>query len=372
MKFAWSIKEAVVRKRNLKFILLVTPLFFFGCENKNKSKPANHAANSSSQTHQMADGKGPTNSTNPNYVATVGDVTISHDDLADAIKANLYEMDKKIYALKKRALDDLITNALVAMKAKSENMSAEEFRKQKISVLLKVEKKEVAEFYKKNKTRIHGPEEQTHARIENYLKQKKERNYYKKLLADAQKEKLIHTYLQEPQSPIFKVSEDNDPSFGGKQAKIVIIAFSDFECPFCARVKPTIQKIKETYKDEVRIVFRDFPLSFHAKAKTAAIAAECAEDQGKFWEYHDILFDNQRKLEEDSLVKYASDLKLNVTEFKKCLKDPQKLEEVEKDIEDGKRLGVKATPTFFINGRMHSGVLSLHEFKSKIDETLKR
>ena len=303
-------------------------------------------------------------------VAEVDGQKITEFDLLESLKVRLYEMDKKIHAMKKRELDKLVINKLVESRARKENMTVDEYNKQVVTVQLKVSKAEVEAFFKKNKDRIQGSKDEATARIKKYLTQKKERNFHKKILNEARKENKIKTFLVKPDSPTFNVSTDDDPFLGSSDAKVTIIEFSDFECPFCARVKSTIHKLKDQFKGKVKIVYRDFPLSFHSYAKLAAVAAECADDQGKFWEYHDKLYDNQKFLKEEHLIKYAGELQLKVNEFKQCLKDESKMAEVEKDIRDGRQLGIKSTPTFFINGKMFSGVLSFNDFKKKIDELL--
>lgn len=167
------------------------------------------------------------------------------------------------------------------------------------------------------------------------------------------------------------VSADDDPQKGPANAKVTIIEFSDFQCPFCARAQPTLEQIFQTYGSKVRLVYRDFPLSFHQNAQKAAEAAECADEQGKFWEYHDILFANQNALDTESLKKYAAELKLDSQKFNSCLDSGKYGQEVKKDFSDGQSAGVQGTPAFFINGRLVSGAQPFENFKAIIDEELK-
>ena len=173
-----------------------------------------------------------------------------------------------------------------------------------------------------------------------------------------------------PTEPKAEVGADDDPVKGPATAKITIIEFSDFQCPFCARAVPTMEQIFKTYGDKVRLVYRDFPLSFHQYAQKSAEAAECADEQGKFWEYHDSLFANQNALDIDSLKKYASDTKLDTAKFNECLDSGKYAEEVQKDFKDGQSAGVRGTPAFFINGRLVSGAQPFETFKKIIDEEL--
>ncbi len=169
-----------------------------------------------------------------------------------------------------------------------------------------------------------------------------------------------------------QVSIDDDPSIGPSNASITIIEFSDYQCPFCARAEPTIKQVLEKYKDKVLFVYRDFPLSFHQYAQKAAEASECADEQGKFWQYHDKLFENQGALDADSLKKYAKDLGLDTTKFNACLDSGKMAAEVNADFADGQNAGVSGTPAFYINGIELSGAQPFSEFQKIIDKELSK
>ena len=163
----------------------------------------------------------------------------------------------------------------------------------------------------------------------------------------------------------------DDPSFGPKDAKVIVVGFSDFECPFCKDVYPEVHKMIQHYKDTVHYIYRDFPVeSLHENAFLAAQAAECADDQVSFWRMHDKLFDNQINLSYDSILDIAQSLSLSEYMFKKCLDDNKYLKEVEEDLKDGVMLGVEGTPTFFINGKMYEGLRTFEQFRTIIDREL--
>ena len=168
------------------------------------------------------------------------------------------------------------------------------------------------------------------------------------------------------------VSVDDDPALGPDDALVTIIQFSDFQCPFSKRYfDETEQLILSNYGDQVSYVFRDFPLtSIHPQAQKAAEAAQCAFDQGKYWEYHDMLFQNQGALDVDSLKSYATALGLDETAFNLCMDSGKYAEEVAKDIADGRSYGVLGSPTFFINGRKVVGALPYDTFQMVIEEEL--
>ncbi|MEM4246852.1 MAG: DsbA family protein [Candidatus Woesearchaeota archaeon] len=161
-----------------------------------------------------------------------------------------------------------------------------------------------------------------------------------------------------------------DPSIGPKDAKVEMIIYSDFQCPFCSRVVPTIKKIEEEYGDKIRIVFRNFPLSFHANAQKAAEAGECANAQGNFWEMHDMMFAHQNALRIEDLKSYAGQLGLDQKKFDACLDNGEMKAEVERDFQDGTNSGIQGTPGFIINGERVAGALPFENFKEIIDKKL--
>ncbi len=178
-----------------------------------------------------------------------------------------------------------------------------------------------------------------------------------------------------PPLPPSKVvaSVDDDPMKGEKNAKVTIIEFSDFQCPFCARFyTQTLPQLEKEYisTGKAKLVFRDLPLSFHENAQKAAEASECADDQGKFWEYHDKLFDNQGALAVTDLKKYAADLKLDQTKFDACLDTGKYTAEVKKDEADAGSYGLSGTPSFIINGNLLVGAQPFSAFKQIIDAEL--
>ena len=168
---------------------------------------------------------------------------------------------------------------------------------------------------------------------------------------------------------------DDDPSLGEKDAPITIVEFSDYECPFCARFySQTLPQIKSNYIEtgKVKLIYRDFPLSFHQQAEPAAIAANCAGQQGKYFEYHDKIFDDGGAAGKSSAdyKKWAQELKLNVAQWEKCLSDPAQKQEIQKDFLDGQRAGVQGTPGFFVNGKVVSGAQPFSVFQQIIEQEL--
>jgi protein-disulfide isomerase len=180
---------------------------------------------------------------------------------------------------------------------------------------------------------------------------------------------------QQPAAPaprLDDVSIDDDPILGETDAPIVIVEFSDFECPFCARFREqTFDQIVTEYGDDVQIIYRDFPLSqIHPRAQQSAEASECADDQDAYWAYHDLLFANQQALDTESLIGYAEELGLDVEEFTECVESGKYTDEVLADYNEGLSYGVSGTPTFFINGVRLVGAQPFEAFQQIIEEEL--
>jgi protein-disulfide isomerase len=162
------------------------------------------------------------------------------------------------------------------------------------------------------------------------------------------------------------------PMLGSAEAPVTIIEFSDFQCPYCKRVVPTVHEILKRYPDQVRIVFRHLPLRIHKRARAAAEASACADHQGKFWEYHDVMFENNRDLTGADLERYAEEVELDMDAFRKCAADRQFQQIVESDAQTALELGLSGAPAFFINGVPMRGARPLQDFVKLIDAELAR
>jgi protein-disulfide isomerase len=169
----------------------------------------------------------------------------------------------------------------------------------------------------------------------------------------------------------FRAEIKGAPMKGAKDAPVTIVQWSDFQCPFCSRVEPTVAKVMDEYKGKVRVVWRDLPLPFHPNAMPSAIAARAAGEQGKFWEMHDKLFADQQHEDRATFEKYAGELGLNLDKFKAALDAQKGKEAIEADAAAGGKIGARGTPAFFINGKFLSGAQPFEVFKAKIDDELK-
>ena len=160
------------------------------------------------------------------------------------------------------------------------------------------------------------------------------------------------------------------PSRGPESAPVTVVEFTDFECPYCLRAQPSIERLRAEYPDSVRVVFKHFPLSFHKRAINAHRAALAAGEQGKFWEMHDRIFENPRALDAETMREHARALGLDEARFEQSFASDRLAEQIDRDVAEGRAAGVRGTPAFFINGRLLSGAQPFDRFKEMVDEEL--
>jgi protein-disulfide isomerase len=253
------------------------------------------------------------------------------------------------------------------MEAKSRDVSIEQLRQEEITAKIsQATEEEVKTFYEENKGRIKQPFDSIKGRIEEYLNQRSQQQRERAFLGELRQRYAVAIALEPPK---VDVSVDDDPVRGAKDALVTIIEFSDFECPYCRRVQPTLKRLLKEYEGQVRLVFRDFPLSIHKNAQKAAEAAQCAGEQDKFWPFHDKLFE-QTALSLDDLKKYAGDMGLDMDKFTTCLDTGKYAQEVAGDMQDGQAVGVNSTPSFFVNGQPLSGAVPYERFQELVDAAL--
>lgn len=280
---------------------------------------------------------------------------------------------QQVYNMRKNALEDIIDQKLLEDEAKKRNMTVEALIKEEVdSKVTDPTDEEIKTIYEANKERIGQPLDQAKPQIANSLKQNRKNILRDQFLAQLKQNAKVETKLQSPPVTRVKVTVGNTPILGNEAAKVTVIEFSDYQCPFCGRARATVNQVLETYKDKVQYSFRDFPLSFHQDAFKAHEAARCAGDQGKYWEYSKILFGSQQTLKPDKLKEYAKQTGLNASEFNTCLDSGKYASAVQQDMDAGVKAGVSGTPSFFINGIMISGAQPFPKFKEIIDEELKK
>jgi protein-disulfide isomerase len=321
----------------------------------------------SSQAQQPAD-----------VAARVGDRAITVKELDDRWQkeepAQKAQAEQAIYDGRRAALDAIIADMLVEQAAKAKNLATEAFVQAEVARRLKpVNDTDVRNFYVQNSERMQGRTfEQMTSAIQRYLQEQAQSEAKQDLIAELKKAgPAIRVVMDAPRTAL--TINPDDPSEGKADAPVTVVEFSDFQCPFCQRVWPTLKQLRTKYGDRMRLVWKDFPLTqIHPQAFVAAQAGNCAREQGKFWEYHDTLFGHQSALQRDDLKKYAADLGLDAAKFNQCLDSSKYEARVQTALGVGGQLGISSTPTVFVNGRMINGAQPIEVFQSIIDEELTR
>lgn len=310
-------------------------------------------------------------------VATVDGQPVTQGELLEVAGSSLFrlrtEMANKEYMTLQRGLNELLEKRLLDKESQARGMEVQALLDADVySKVPPPTDDELQGFFNQNRRRF-GPDatfEQHAAELrEVFTGRKREQakgEYVQGLKAKAK----VTLSLPYPETPTIAVSADDDPRMGSADAPVTIIEWSDFQCPYCKRNGDTLKEVKARYGDKVTVVFRDFPLPFHKEAPKASEAAECADEQGKFWEYHDKLFSNQQALDIGALKKNAEELQLDMGKFTTCLDSGKYKTEIDKDMAEGKVAGVTGTPATFINGKMFSGALPIDTYAAVIDAEL--
>jgi protein-disulfide isomerase len=302
-------------------------------------------------------------------LATVAGEPIYEDDLPVQVLGQLQEARQHEYEVMTQGLAETIRQKLLEAEAKKKGLSAEELLKETVDQKISDPTQgEVEAFYLAQNGSDRRPFEDVKTDFEQALKKSK---------IQAAREAFLHSLELQNEALILvkrpKVNVSFDPKRfkGSSNSPVTIVEFSDFSCPFCRQAESTLDALFAKYGNRISLAYRDFPLrKTHPQAELAAEASRCALEQGKFWEYHDLLFKSSASQQRDDLVIYSSKLSLDSRRFASCLdSSPHKLQ-IEQDVTEGTRAGVSATPSFFINGILLKGALSLDSFEEVIDSEL--
>jgi protein-disulfide isomerase len=275
----------------------------------------------------------------------------------------------EIFELRQRTLDQMIMEDLIATEAKKKGMTDEQLLKSEITDKVpQPSEEEMRKTFDQLKDQMPpgATFESMKDRIASTMTRPQQQQRAQAYFEELRKSNNVDVKLEPPRKEVAATG----PAKGPENAPVTIVEFSDFQCPYCSRATETVSKVMETYPGKVRVVFRMFPLDFHEHAPKAAEAALCANEQGKFWEYHDSLFKNQQNLGVDGLKEQAKTVGLDEAKFDQCLSSNKFAEQVKKDVAAGKEVGVRGTPAFFINGRPLSGAVPFDEFQKAIDSEL--
>ncbi len=306
--------------------------------------------------------------------------TITTEQIDKEAKMELFRAEQEMYKIREQKAHELAEKAILEKEASSQKISVEELLSREVTSKIRpVSDEELKNIYEMYKAQIQQPYEQIKEAIRKDIMMNQEQQLRQGFVHGLFEKYNFELVLKEPVAPRVKIDEENDPSIGPKNAKVVIVEFSDYECPYCRRMQDDVKKIRNEYSDKVRWVFKDFPLDFHQQAMPAHIASNCAEDQDKYFEFHDRVFaappgaNGKPDMSTEFLLKTARELGLNVDKFSTCIadKDGKYRKEVEADIAYGSSLGVRGTPSIFINGRFINGMVPYETLKQEIEKELK-
>jgi len=303
-------------------------------------------------------------------LATVAGKPITAGVITERLKPIIYKLRLDAYEMQKDAVERTIKDLLLIAEANRRNVPPEEIVRTEVSEKAHVPTEaEVAKFYAENKTRITRDFDSVRNQVAEYLQEQERERLEQTMTEKLRKGASVRLLISEPQQPVQVISEDDDPSLGPATATVSVVEFTDFQCPACAAMHPVLEEVQKVYKEKVRFVVRDFPLTMHANARKAAEAANAAQAQGKFFEYTALLFKRQKALDVPSLKKYATEIGLNRAAFDAALDSGKYAAEVQHDVSDGEVYGVNSTPTIFVNGVVLR-TLSAEALRAAIDRAL--
>lgn len=307
-------------------------------------------------------------------LAEINGEVVTAEDLDRALGVKLTKLQEQIYTLKREELDAIIAQRLLDQEAARRGLSVPALLDAEVTAKVGlVTETEIESVYQANKAKIKGEESEVREKIRASLQQRKISAQREQYVRSLREKSTVVDHLQPPPVVRVAVATNGAPIRGDEHAPVTLVEFSDFHCPFCKRVQPTLATLLDRYPGKVKLVFRDLPLrQLHPQAPRAAEAARCAQDQGKFWEYHDVLFQQAPKGSDDNLKQYATDVGLDSEKFSTCLGQSLHREAVQRDVDEATKLGLNGTPAFFINGRLISGAQPLETFVQIIDEELAR
>jgi len=308
-------------------------------------------------------------------VATVGATSITLGEVDDkamqqpVTNFGSVKLAVALYQARRAALDELVATTLIDDAAKAQGIDRSALVQKEItSKISPVTDDDIGFWYQTNQARVQGASlDQVRQPIRQFLTQERMQVIREQYLGTLKAKTTVRVVLDPPRQT---VATEGSPAKGPANAPIELVVFSDFQCPYCFRAAPTVNQVLSAYGDKIHFVYRHYPLANHPNARPAAEAAACAADQGKFWPFHDRLFQDPSKLGPSELKRDAADLGLDTAKFDGCV-DSHKLKAiVDADLQAGQEAGVDGTPAFFINGRMVSGAQPFDVFKRIIDEEL--
>jgi protein-disulfide isomerase len=338
------------RSRLVLLSLLCAPL---GCGRRGDVEAAAASVTPPAQTAPSAQ-----------VVAEVDGRRITLAELDERLRTKLAPLEQQIYDARAEGLRDMIGEVLLEKEAKSRGLSVEAVLAAEVDEKVPPPSQEqIAQVYGANRERLVGmPQDQAYAQIESAIRGQSQATRRREFRQELIKKAAVQTSLTPPRVSV-TVPKDA-PALGPADAKITIVAFLDYQCPYCHRSQAAVERLMQEHKGKVRLVHQDFPLDIHERAFAASEAARCAGDQGKFWDYHRSLLTAQGSFDGPDLKARAATLGLDKAAFATCMSSKRHDAEIHAGLEMGQKLGVNSTPTFFINGRRLIGARPYEDFEA--------
>jgi protein-disulfide isomerase len=315
-------------------------------------------------------------STDGTVVATWDEGSLSRAELQESVATELAQMESEYlmnrYQMESQAAGQLALERVLQEAADARGLTIEGMLMEDVEGTIEpATEAEIEAFYPRVAQRLGGaPLTEVHDIVANVVMEQKRAAAAQQYVTAMGAAHNIETSIPFPNLPRMDVSTDGDPSVGPSDAPITIIEFGEFQCPYCGRAQEVVDRLMAEYEGQIQFVYRDFPLGFHDRAIPAAIAANCAEPQGKYWEIHRMMMAAQHDLSEPTLTGYATELDLDMEAWTTCRADPAQAAEVQADMADGSALGITGTPAFFVNGVFLAGAMPYETFKQIIDGDL--
>lgn len=307
-------------------------------------------------------------------VAMINGEKIIYKDLMRGIDADVFDLEQKIYELKMNRLRALALEKLMMADPKKKGLSNDEYLDLYMAKGVDVSSKEISDFISNKQIPTSQINDTLKQQIKNFLLSEKKKVAVDRWMGEKTRSNPVEVYFKVPKRPVFDIPITvEDAQLGRSDAPVTIVEFSDFQCSFCAKGNSQLQELKRIYGHKIRLVHKNFPLPFHPKAKDSAVFALCAGEQHSlnFWKVHDLLYQEQDNLNTEVFTKIGKRLGLDVPELMKCFNAKRPMKKVEKDIELGQNLGIKSTPTYYVNGMLINGALPMDVFTEIINDELK-
>ena len=325
---------------------------------------------------KVSAGTGGGGSADADVVARIGADVITVEKMDAPIAGRIFELEQELYRMRSERLEAMITEKLLEKEAAARGVTLEDLVNDIMSQKsVAVTDDEIDTYLRDNQQRLRswtGTPEDLRTRVRTFLEGQKKQQVVKDYARTLQPKFGVTVSLKAPEWVVTQVDTEGNIAVGPADALVTVVEFSDYQCPACRQGHEAVRKIREEYAGRLRWVFKDYPLRMHKDARRAAEAARCAAEQGKFWEYQDVLYAAQGELSNERLEGFARDLGLAAEPFKKCLDEGRYRDKVEKDMADAKKADIDSTPTFLINGRRVSGGLAYDRFKVYIEDSLSR